>query len=72
MPKWACRGIIEEEMEMNCLICHKDIARIGYYFLDRDQEERFLKSINGQLTHDSSHGLVPALRSDSVLRRLPH
>ena len=25
-----------------------------------------------QLTHDSSHWLVPALRSDSVLRRLPH
>lgn len=49
MPKWACRGITEEEMEMNCLICHKDIARIGYYFLDRDQEERFLKSINDEL-----------------------
>ena len=33
---------------MNCLICHKDIANIGYYFLDRDQEECFLKSINDE------------------------
>ena len=39
---------------------------------DEDTFEMELIQMMGQLTHDSSHGLVPALRSDSVLRRLPH
>ena len=49
-------------MEKNYMICHKDITELGYYFLDREQEERYLKSINDEF----------ALRvGDEIIRRIP-
>lgn len=36
-------------MNKKTLITHEDIANIGYYFLDPDQEKEFLKSINREL-----------------------
>lgn len=36
-------------MNKKALITHEDIANIGYYFLDPDQEKEFLKSINREL-----------------------
>lgn len=36
-------------MRKKYLIGHRDIAGMGYYFLDSKQEERYLESINDEL-----------------------
>lgn len=49
-------------MEEKYLIRHKEIAGLGYYFLDRKQEDLFLKSMNEEL----------AFRvGEEILRKLP-
>lgn len=35
-------------MEQNYLISHKDIADRGYYFLDTEQENQYLTSVNDE------------------------
>lgn len=36
-------------MRKDYLITHKEIAEIGYYFLEHEQEKKFLESINNEL-----------------------
>jgi len=36
-------------MNTRIFITHKDLAKIGYYFLDPNQEQTFIRSLNKEL-----------------------
>ncbi len=36
-------------MGMDNRIKHKDVAELGYYFIEREQEEKYLESLNDEL-----------------------
>ena len=36
----------ENEMRKNYWIKHQDISNIGYYFLDKNEEEEYLENMN--------------------------
>lgn len=46
-------------MSKSFLIKHEDIAGVGYYFLEKNQEEQYLESINSEL----------AVRVDTEIRK---
>ena len=36
-------------MRMDYRIKHKDVAELGYYFIEREQEKKYLQSLNDEL-----------------------
>ena len=51
-------------MEQNYLICHKEIADMGYYFLNRKQEEQYLKSINDEFAFRVGEEITRSIPED--------
>lgn len=49
----------------NNVIDHKDIIKLGYIFLDKDDERTFLKAINDELYMRLEQSAISAGRSDN-------
>lgn len=52
-------------MSKNYRIGHKDIAEIGYYFLDREQEEQYLTSVNDEYAMRVGEELTKKLENNN-------
>lgn len=76
----------ENEMRKNYWIKHQDISNIGYYFLDKNEEEEYLENMNHEfalrvgreimklLSEDEQnyiYGLPPELAYRALSRLIP-
>ena len=51
-------------MKLNYLITHQDIAKLGYYFLDKGQENAFLGHLNDEFAKRIGTSLFEQLKKD--------